>query len=415
MGDSNILGGFQQKRIYSVSDLNARIALTLEGEFTELSVEGEISNFTRAASGHLYFTLKDSSSQISCVMFRGNASFLRFMPESGMKVTARANISVYSPRGVYQLNISSLEPAGVGALQMAFDQLKRKLEAEGLFSSRRKKQLPFLPHKIGVVTSPTGAAIRDILSVLKRRYPNVQVLIYPTLVQGQEAPAGIIKGIKKLDSLGNLDVIIVSRGGGSIEDLWAFNDEGVARAIAGCKTPIVSAVGHEIDFTIADFVADLRAPTPSAAAEIVVGKKEDLVYTIASLEQRVAAAMSGLTRQAKAKLEATSVSRLRASLKNRIDFSLQKLDELEMRLKTGMEYSLDQGRNSLGNLSAKLETLSPLKALKRGYSIVCRENEQIPVTKVGEITAGDRLDVRLSDGRVQCQVDSITNMVGENE
>jgi exodeoxyribonuclease VII large subunit len=407
LSEDNILSGFQEKRIYSISDLNARIALVLEGEFDEVMVEGEISNFTRAASGHMYFTLKDSKSQISCVMFRGNSRFLRFQPESGMKVTARANVSVYSPRGVYQLNISSLEPAGIGALQLAFEQLKRKLEAEGLFAPERKKPLPFLPHKIGVVTSPTGAAIRDILSVLKRRYPNVQVLIYPTLVQGEDAPAGIVRGIEKLDELGSMDVIMVSRGGGSIEDLWAFNDEKVARAIAACKTPVVSAVGHEIDFTIADFVADLRAPTPSAAAEIVVGRKDDLVHTVNTLEQRVASAMKGRVRQARAILEAASPQRMLARLRGRLDFNLQKLDELDLRLKKGAAQKIERGRNRLAELSASLEALSPLRALKRGYSIVSKENEQIPLTKVGDITAGDRLDVRLSDGKVQCQVDKI--------
>ena len=409
MQDDNILNGFQERSIFSISDLNARIALVLEGEFEEVMVEGEISNFTRAASGHMYFTLKDAKSQISCVMFRGNSRFLRFQPESGMKVIARANVSVYSPRGVYQLNVSSLEPAGVGALQMAFEQLKKKLEAEGLFASERKKPLPFLPHKIGVVTSPSGAAIRDILSVLKRRYPNVQVLIYPTLVQGDEAPAGIVKGIEALDAEGTMDVILVSRGGGSIEDLWAFNDEKVARAIAACNTPVVSAVGHEIDFTIADFVADLRAPTPSAAAELVVGRKDDLAYTVKSLEQRVASAMQGRIRHVRALLDAASPERMMATVRGRIDFNLQKLDELDLRLKNSMAQKLEKGHNRLAEAGARLEALSPLKALQRGYSIVSKENEQIPLSKVGDITAGDRLDVRLSDGTVQCQVDRIVD------
>lgn len=415
MGDGNILNGFSRKKIFSISDLNAKISLVLEGEFEELAVEGEISNFTKAASGHMYFTLKDSSSQIRCVMFRGSARFLRFLPESGMKVTARARLSVYSPRGEYQLNVSSLEPAGVGALQLAFEKLKNKLEAEGLFAPDRKKALPFLPHKIGVVTSPTGAAIKDILSVLKRRYPNVQVLIYPTLVQGNEAPEGIIKGVDKLDYLGTLDVILVTRGGGSIEDLWAFNDEGVARAIARCETPVVSAVGHEIDFTIADFVADLRAPTPSAAAEIVVGKKDDLVATVNSLEQRVAAAMTGRIKQARAMLQATSPGRMLATIKGRIDFNLQKLDEMDLRLTKALDLNIEKGRGKLGQLTASLQALSPLKALGRGYSIVSKENDENPLTKVGEITAGECLDVRLSDGNVRCQVDKITFRVGENE
>ena len=259
-----------QRKIYSVSELSQQIRNLLEKEFPDVWVVGEVSNFRAASSGHLYFTLKDESAQIRAVCFRNQARYLKFRPQDGISVIARGHLSVYETRGEYQLYIEYLEPAGLGALQLAFEQLKQKLAAEGLFDPGRKKPLPLLPRTVGVVTSPTGAVIRDILRVLRRRFRNMNVMLGPVKVQGEGAAEEIVEGIKTLNRQTGVDVIIVARGGGSLEDLWAFNEEIVARAIAASKIPIISAVGHETDFTIADFVADLRAPTPSAAAALVV-------------------------------------------------------------------------------------------------------------------------------------------------
>ena len=315
MSDNEVLSGFAKPKVLSVSTVNAMVRNTLEGQFESLNVEGEIGTLTRASSGHLYFTLKDEKSQIRCVMWRTQAQFLRFAPEPGLKVFIKANLTVYEPRGEYQLNTYSIEPAGVGALQLAFEQLKKKLEYEGLFDPERKKPIPFLPQRLGIVTSPSGAAIRDVLTVLNRRYPNIQVMIYAALVQGDDAPKQIAEGIQTLDEMNAFDVIILTRGGGSMEDLWAFNDESVARAIASCNTPVISAIGHEIDFTIADFVADLRAPTPSAAAEIVVGRKDDLQERLRMFEKRLSASMANRLENIRALLNSTSPDRMLAIIK----------------------------------------------------------------------------------------------------
>jgi len=268
---------FAPRKIYTVSEITAGVKACLESEFSEISVEGEISNLAAAASGHLYFGLKDKGAQMRCVCFRGKARFLKFQAEDGLQVVASGNLSVYEPRGDYQLIVDFMEPKGFGSLQLAFEQLKARLQAAGLFDAQRKKPLPLLPRCIGIVTSPTGAAIQDILRILRRRHENVQVLIYPTRVQGQGAAAEIAGGIRALNRLSEIDVMIVGRGGGSLEDLWAFNEEIVARAIFESRIPVISAVGHEVDFTIADFVADVRAPTPSAAAELVVSQKNAML------------------------------------------------------------------------------------------------------------------------------------------
>ena len=268
------------RRIYSISDLNAEVRELFDLKFPDIWVTGEVSNLRVAGSGHLYFTLKDETSQLRAVCFRNQARYLKFKPQDGMAVVARGRLSVYEVRGEYQLYVEFLEPAGVGALQLAFEELKQKLAAEGLFDAARKKALPILPKVIGVVTSPTGAVIQDILRVLHRRFPNINVMIYPVKVQGEGSAGEIAQGIEYFNRENSADVVIIARGGGSIEDLWAFNEEVVARAIAASQIPVISAVGHETDFTIADFVADLRAPTPSAAAELVVHRKEDFVGEI---------------------------------------------------------------------------------------------------------------------------------------
>lgn len=412
MATDDLLGGFARRKVYSVSDLNAMVRLILEEGFAGLTVEGEIGNFTRSGPGHLYFTLKDDKSQVRCVMWRSRAMFLRFKPELGMQVTVRGDLSVYEPRGEYQISVSSIEPAGIGALQMAFEQLKKKLEAEGLFDSARKKPIPFLPQRLGIVTSPSGAAIRDVLTVLDRRYPNIQVTIYPTLVQGADAPAQIAEGIRALDAMG-FDVLIVTRGGGSLEDLMAFNDEAVARAIAACRTPVISAVGHEVDFTIADFVADLRAPTPSAAAEIVVGRKDDLKHTLLTHERRLVNALRGRMNQVQTLLRAASPERLLVSVRRGAQSSAQRLDGDSARLEFAARSLAGGRRRVFGELAAGLEALSPLKILARGYGIVTRSDEREPLSTVAGLTAGDRVDVRLADGTLGCAVETIDKGVAK--
>ena len=407
MSDGGLLSGFGRRKVLSVSDVNAMVRNTLESSFGELWVEGEISNYTRAASGHLYFSLKDERSQVRAVMFRGRAGTLRFEPENGMKVLARAALTVYEPRGEYQLNAMMLEPAGVGALQIAFEQLKKKLEAEGLFDAARKRPLPALPRRLGIVTSPSGAAIRDVLSVLLRRHPNIEVTIYPALVQGKEAPAQIVAGIEALDRMGRFDALLVTRGGGSMEDLWAFNDERVARAIAACGTPVISAVGHEVDFTIADFVADLRAPTPSAAAELVVGRKDDLLRAVAQLRDRLAKATAGRLRNLRERLRASSPGRLAASLRSLYQTTSQRADDLGRRLVRAEGAAVESRRAALAGVAASLDALSPMRALERGYGIATLRGSDVPLRSTKGIAAGDSIDLRLSDGTVGCEAKEI--------
>src|SRR5580700_1936395 len=277
MSQANLFNLVPERHVWKVSELTDRISEILEAAFREVWVEGEVSNYHAAQSGHLYFTLKDTRSQIRCVCFRDQVRGLKFRPEDGLHVTVRGSVGVYELRGEYQIYVSYIEPVGLGALQLAFEQLKKKLEAEGLFDEARKKPLPVLPRCIGIVTSPTGAAVRDILRVLKRRFANVHVQIYPVKVQGDGAAAEVAAGLRHFNRAKFADVVIVARGGGSLEDLWAFNEEIVARAIAASEVPVITGIGHETDFTIADFVADLRAPTPSAAAELVVHRKQDFV------------------------------------------------------------------------------------------------------------------------------------------
>src|SRR5262245_17170708 len=283
----------RQRVVLSVSDLTANIRGVLENAYSDVWVEAEISNCRLWNTGHLYFTLKDPGAQIKAVMFKSDVRSLKFKPDDGLHVIVRGRLSVYDPKGEYQLVCERMEPHGLGALQLAFDQLKRRLQAEGLFDAARKRALPALPRKIGIVTSLDGAAIRDIIKVLARRYPNAHLIVRPARVQGEGAAAEIARGIRDISRISGIDVVIVGRGGGSVEDLWAFNDEGVARAIAGSPVPIISAVGHEVDFTIADFAADVRAPTPSAAAEMVVARKEDFCNHIDRLGERLTGAVKG--------------------------------------------------------------------------------------------------------------------------
>jgi exodeoxyribonuclease VII large subunit len=438
------------EQVYSVSQLTHAIKDHLEENFSSLWVEGEISNFRVPSSGHFYFTLKDPSAQIRAVMFRSRNMALPFIPEDGLQVICRANLSVYPPRGDYQLIVESMEPKGQGALQLAFEALKRKLAEEGLFEAERKRPLPFLPRVVGVVTSPTGAAIRDILKVIWRRFPNVEIRFCPVRVQGDQAKHEIVDAIRMLNLEGVSDVIIVGRGGGSLEDLWAFNEESVAREIAASRIPVVSAVGHEIDFTIADFVADVRAPTPSAAAEVVVPEREALVESLSVLADRLRRATArGLGRRAETlshvsrrlihpgrrvqdgymRLDESS-ERLRALTGRRVQDGYARLDRmrtklfavgpanrvpsLEIRVESArrdlfrlVRHRLEIKRQQSKEVASCLGSLSPLAVLSRGYSVTYRLPSRQVLRRAEEVRKGDPLEILLAEGSLECLVENV--------
>jgi len=386
----------------SVSELNGILKKLIENDRTlkTVSVRGEISNFTNHRSGHLYFTLKDADSQIKAVMFRSSAQNLKFVPEDGMRVTVRASVGVYVAGGAYQLYVTSISPDGIGALYLAYEQLKARLEAEGLFSPAHKKEIPKYPEKIGVITSPTGAAIRDIINVCKRRYPISKIYLYPSLVQGEGAEKNLIEAVDYFDKSGLADVIIIGRGGGSLEDLFAFNSEALARRIYDCKTPVISAVGHETDFTICDFVADRRAPTPSAAAEIATPDLREISLRLDMLSEKIVGAVLY-------KLEKYSERLL--SLKGRISLSKtvfeayeRRLDELKNRIDRGVFSVLDGKRVKLSLLSERIGAMSPLSVLSRGYSVLYKGDKT--VRSVSDVTEGETIHARLTDGEVALKV-----------
>ena len=437
-------------QVYSVSEITAAIKEQLELSFPSLWVEGEISNFRVPSSGHFYFTLKDARSQIRGVMFRSRNAGLLFVPEDGLQVICRASLSVYPPRGDYQLIVEWMEPRGRGALQLAFEALKRRLASEGLFDEERKRPLPFLPAVVGLVTSPTGAAVRDVLKVLWRRHPNVAVRFCPVRVQGEGAAAEIAEAIRMLNRDGRADVIIVGRGGGSLEDLWAFNEEAVARAVADSRIPVVSAVGHEIDFTIADFVADLRAPTPSAAAELVVPEQAALRNVIGSLDERLWSLAVKDVAERRARLAA-----LHGRLQHpgrRVQEGFLRLDELTERMRVAARRSLGQARGAVAGLRqgliwagparqveagrsrldalrrdldraarqrvararqesreavARLESMSPLAVLARGYSVTRRIPSQETLRTARGGGGGEAVEVILAEGRLECRVENV--------
>ena len=393
---------YLEQQVFSVTTLTQAIKQTLEDGFFTIWVEGEISNLATPRSGHVYFTLKDEAAQLRAVIFKSAARLVRFELENGMQVLLRGSLSVYEARGEYQLIVSRAEPRGAGALQAAFEQLKRRLEAEGLFDPAHKRPIPLLPKKIGVVTSPTGAAIRDILNIVSRRFANVHVLIAPARVQGAEAPAEIVRAIEMLNRLPDVDALIVGRGGGSLEDLWAFNEESVARAIFASRIPVISAVGHEIDFTIADFVADLRAPTPSAAAELVVRNKADLAQTLAAQHARLKQAMRHLLDRSRA--AAAHAARRVSDPRRRVNELQQRVDDLSQRLARTMRHVLERKQAQRDTQIAKLDALSPLAVLAKGYAI-CRNAATLrPVKRAADANVGDALLVRLLDGELQCEV-----------
>ena len=387
----------------TVSELNEIVKGTLERELRELWVVGEISNFRVPPSGHLYFTLKDSKSQIAAVMFRSAGLSLSFQPENGMEVLCFGRVGLYSVRGDLQLYVEVMEPRGHGALFLAFEQLKRRLEEEGLFAAERKRSLPFLPRSIGIVTSLRGAALRDMLRIIGDRFPDRRVIIRPVTVQGEGAASQVAEGISELSQSGMVEVMIVGRGGGSLEDLWAFNEEVVARAIFVCPVPVISAVGHEVDFTIADFVADHRAPTPTAAAETVLPRRDDLVERIRSLESR-------LFRVTLARLQdcRESWSRLLRRLgdpRRRLRENQLLLDELSLSLWRRFQDSLNRCKERATHAAARLGSVSPLAVLERGYSIVHTVADGLIVKDSASVKIGDRVRITFARGKVFSRIE----------
>ncbi len=385
--------------VVTVTQLNQYVKSLLDGNplLSSVYISGEISNFTNHyKSGHLYFTLKDETAAVKAVMFKGQASKLNFTPESGMKVIVRARVSLYDRDGAYQIYVDAMQPDGVGALQKAYEQLKAKLEKEGLFDPARKKPLPRFPKKIGVITAETGAAVRDIIHVLGRRYPLAEIVLCPVLVQGDGAPPQLINALQTLNAEVAVDVIIIGRGGGSIEDLWAFNDEGVARAVAASVIPVISAVGHETDFTICDFVADLRAPTPSAAAEQAVPDRQELQVQLGHLLQRARGALDFRLKREYQRLDTLVKCRALKEPLSLIEEQQMRLDYTVKNLQTACGGTVAGEQKRLSAAAAKLDALSPLKVLGRGYAIA-RKGECV-VRSVADVSSGDRLTVRLADG-----------------
>ncbi|EEE5061379.1 exodeoxyribonuclease VII large subunit [Salmonella enterica subsp. houtenae] len=441
----------QTSSIFTVSRLNQTVRLLLEQEMGQVWISGEISNFTQPASGHWYFTLKDDTAQVRCAMFRNSNRRITFRPQHGQQVLVRANITLYEPRGDYQIIAESMQPAGEGLLQQKYEQLKAKLQAEGLFDQQYKLQLPSPAHCVGVITSKTGAALHDILHILKRRDPSLPVIIYPTAVQGDDAPGQIVRAIELANIRKECDVLIVGRGGGSLEDLWSFNDERVARAIFASAIPVVSAVGHETDVTIADFVADLRAPTPSAAAEIISRNQQELLRQMQTARQRLEMAMdyylANLQRsfsqlyhrlqqqhpQLRLARQQTTLERLhqrmhfalenqlkqanqrqqralqRLSQQNpqpRIHRAQSRIQQLEYRLAENLHARLSEQRERFGNMVTHLEAVSPLATLARGYSVSTTADGNV-LKKVKQLNVGDTITTRLKDGWVTSEVTTI--------
>ncbi|HIU58174.1 MAG TPA: exodeoxyribonuclease VII large subunit [Candidatus Ornithomonoglobus merdipullorum] len=390
-----------QAVIATVSRVNNYIKRLLDSKqvLNDLWVKGEISNFKRHSSGHIYLTLKDEHSVLKAVMFRSAASTLAFSPSDGMKIVARGRVSVYEAGGAYQLYIEEMIPDGVGALYLEYERLKKSLAAEGLFDERHKKPIPRCPSRIGVVTAPTGAAVRDIINVATRRFPMAEIVIYPALVQGAGAKESIVAGIEYFNREGSVDTLIVGRGGGSIEDLWAFNEECVARAIFASRIPVISAVGHEVDFTIADFVADMRAPTPSAAAEISVPSAIELQRVIALTQSRMLGAVRSRIENAGLRLKRV----LPGTPQDMINGCAQRHDMAMKRIETAYRLILSKNEGRLGELCARLNALSPLNTLARGYAIPTLEDGTV-LKREEDFVSGTDFDLRIRDGAVKCMV-----------
>jgi len=436
-----------ERRIFTVSELNAAIRAVLDAEFQEVWVSGEISGLKLAASGHYYFTLKEREAQVRCVAFRSSHRYWKFKPQDGLAVLARGRIDVYEARGEYQLLIELLEPQGLGALQLAFEQLKKKLAAEGLFAPERKRPLPRFPRRIGIVTSPRGAAIADMVHILSRRFPGLHIRLFPAQVQGEGSVEDVVRGIEYFSRTRWADVVIVGRGGGSLEDLWTFNEEAVARAIAACAVPVISAVGHETDVTIADYAADLRAPTPSAAAELAAPLREDVLDRVAAARAKAAQGLRYRLAMLERRLRQQGIDRALGILHRRVGRNLQRIDEQEFRMRERMREALGRAersrrvledrlrrfdarprlaagrrrmetahaaavrtietrlarrRSRLEQLTAQLAQLSPLRILERGYAIV--SNESGILKEAAAAPPGSRVHVRLAKGELDAAV-----------
>ena len=439
--------------IYTVSQLNAEMRLLVEATYRTIWVEGEISNFTQPGSGHFYFNLKDSKSILKAVMWKSNHRFLKWQPKNGMKVMVHGPVTVYEPQGCYQLDVMQIVPHGKGDLYAAFEQLKEKLNTEGLFDPARKRPIPLLPKKIGIVTSRTGAAIRDILNILDRRFANLHILIFPATVQGEEAAPTIVEGLRALNLSKTIEVIILARGGGSIEDLWPFNEEAVARAIAASRIPVISAIGHETDTTIADFVADLRAPTPSAAAELVTGKKSEFAENVQNFSKRLHSCLQSRLLYLRNRTNLAAQHRALAGFPQKIRTQQQMVDDCELRLRSGLnryaqiqhrrlmasQQKMSPGqllhlielkrsrlvdlfnkmqnglqrrvhvvRRSIERCDGKLDSLSPLSVLERGYSITSLPEGTI-LKDASRTNPGQIIQVRLHRGQLKCEVKEIEN------
>lgn len=392
----------------TVSELNNFIKSMFDGNrlLSSIHVRGEISNFTNHRSGHFYFSLKDEGAQIKAVMFRSSAMKIKFMPENGMKVTVFGSISVFPRDGVYQMYVSSMQPDGVGALYLAYEQLKARLESEGLFSEIYKKPLPEFPQRIGVITSPTGAAIRDIINVLGRRYPLATVYIYPALVQGEGAAKTLIAGIDYFDKSKLVDTIIIGRGGGSIEDLWEFNSEELARRIFDCKIPVISAVGHETDFTICDFVSDMRAPTPSVAAELAVPDIRELRVTVDMLSDRSDRALTRVAEKSRDRLTRITEGRTLGDFGSYIELLYERVSDLMKNASLAYESSIAEKKLTFLTNVSKLDALNPLSVMARGYSVAQKDGKVI--SEISKVEIGDTITIRLRDGRIEAIAQSKT-------
>lgn len=400
-------GQQKEKHIYSVSELTKYIRVIIEDSFPGVWVEGEISNFVLHSSGHIYFSLRDATATLKCAFFKRANEKLKFKLKDGMKVIAFGSVSVYEARGDYQLIVEEIEPKGIGALQLQFQQLKEKLQKEGLFDAKYKVPIPFLPNRIGIVTSPTGAAIQDILNIARRRFSNVEIIINPVKVQGDAAKDEIAAAIRQFNKLKNIDVMIVTRGGGSMEDLWPFNEEVVARAIFDSDIPVISAVGHEIDFTISDFVADFRAPTPSAAAELVIPKKEDLAKLIDTASARLNNAISGTLGTLKERLRSLQGAYVLRRPLNYIIQQEQRIDDLKKDISVRIGHTIDIFVEKFNRVLSKLEVLSPVSILKRGYSITAKLPEGVVVKNSGSLKIGDEVETKLGHGRFRSRVEEV--------
>ena len=399
------------EKIFTVSEINNYIKFLLQDDIllSHLYVKGEISNFKYHSSGHMYFTLKDSDSRIKCVMFRGNASKLKFMPEDGCAVIIRGYFSVYERDGQYQLYAEDMIPEGTVSLYKAYEQLKKKLSSLGYFDESRKKKLPFMPRTIGIVTSPTGAAVRDIISIIKRRCPFVDIYLYPVQVQGSGAEKEIAEGIRYFNSQKNADIIIIGRGGGSIEELWAFNEEEVAKAIFESGIPIISAVGHETDFTISDFTADIRAATPSAAAELSVPDRQSLLSRVNQYRYILNTSVTNLINNNRVKVEKISGDSVFRQLESKILSLNQTLDSLDRSLEYNMLGILKSVKSDLEKTMAKLGVLNPESALSRGYGIIIRKADGKLIASVNDIQIDEELYIKLKDGKASVKV---TELIG---